>query len=51
MDLGKYAQVVLWSYAGTIVLLVALVVLSVWQAAKMRRALRVIEARQVRQDG
>lgn len=51
MDLGKYAQVVLWSYAGTIVLIGALVVFSIWQAVKIRRTLRMVEARQVRQDG
>jgi heme exporter protein D len=41
---------VLWSYAGAIALICALVVLSVWQAAKMRRTLRAAEARQGRQD-
>jgi heme exporter protein D len=46
MDLGKYAQVVLWSYAGAIALIAALIALSLWQAAKTRRALREVEARQ-----
>lgn len=46
MDLGKYTQVVLWSYAGAIALLLALVALSIWQAAKMRRALKEVEDRQ-----
>lgn len=45
MDLGKYAQVVLWSYAGAIALILALIALSLWQAAKTRRALRVVEDR------
>lgn len=51
MDLGKYAQVVLWSYAGAIVLIVALVGLSLWQAAAMRRTLREVEDRQVKTHG
>ena len=45
MDLGKYAQVVLWSYAGAIALILALIALSLWQAAKTRHALRAVEAR------
>ena len=45
MNLGEYAQVVLWSYAGAIALIMALVALSLWQAAKTRRALREEEAR------
>ena len=51
MDLGKYTQVVLWSYAGAIVLILALVALSLWQAAKTRRALREVEARLVQTNG
>lgn len=47
MDLGKYAQVVLWSYAGAITLILALVAVSLWQAAKIRRALKQVEDRQV----
>ena len=45
MDLGKYAQVVLWSYAGAIALILALIALSLWQAAKTRSALRLVEDR------
>ena len=45
MDLGKYAQVVLWSYAGAIALILALIALSLWQAAKTRHALRAVETR------
>lgn len=51
MELGKYAQVVLWSYAGAIALILVLVVLSIWQAAKMRSALKEVENRQVKSDG
>ena len=51
MDLGKYTQVVLWSYAGAIALLLALVALSIWQAAKMRRALKEVEDRQGKSHG
>ncbi len=50
MDLGKYAQVVLWSYAGAIALILALIVQSLWQAAKARRALRAVEGRVVQDN-
>ncbi len=45
MDLGKYAETVLWSYLGAVGLISALIGLSLWQAAKTRRALRDAEAR------
>ena len=51
MDLGKHAQVVLGAYAGAIVLILVLVVLSLWQAAKTRRALREAEDRQGKTNG
>lgn len=51
MDLGKYAQVVLWSYAGAIALILALVALSLRQAAITRRALREVEDRQGKPNG
>lgn len=51
MDLGKYAQVVLWSYAGAIALILALVALSLWQATKTRRALKEVEDRQANSNG
>jgi heme exporter protein D len=50
-DLGKYAFAVLGSYAATAVLLAALVGLSLWQAARMKRALSEVEARQGKTDG
>lgn len=50
-ELGKYAVAVLGSYAATAVLIAALVGLSVWQAARMKRALAEVEARQGRSDG
>ena len=36
-DLGKYAVAVLASYAATVVLLAALVALSLWQRARVKR--------------
>lgn len=50
-DLGKYAFAVLGSYAVTAVLLAALVGLSLWQSARMKRALAEVEARQGKNDG
>jgi heme exporter protein D len=44
-DLGKYAGVVLASYAVAIVLLAALVAISLWQGARVRAALRAVEDR------
>ena len=45
-ELGKYAGAVLGSYAAAIVLLAALVTLTLWQGARMKRALAGVEARQ-----
>lgn len=45
-DLGKYAGAVLSSYAASIGLIVALVALSLWRGAKVRRTLREVEDRQ-----
>ncbi|MFN7596007.1 MAG: heme exporter protein CcmD [Cereibacter sp.] len=45
-DLGRYAVAVLGSYGATILLLAALVGFSLWRSARMRRALREVEARQ-----
>ncbi len=45
-DLGKYAFAVVGSYVATAVLIAALVGLSLWQAARARRALAEAEARQ-----
>lgn len=50
-DLGKYAAEVLSAYAVSLLLLAGLVVLSLWQGARTRRALREAEARQGRADG
>ena len=50
-DLGKYAAAVLGSYAATAVLLAALVALTLWRAARVRRALAEVEARQGKADG
>jgi heme exporter protein D len=51
-DLGKYATVVLASYGVSIALLLALVALTLWKGARVKAALREIEARQGKQtDG
>ena len=50
-ELGKYAFAVLGSYGVTAVLLAALVGLSLWQSARMKRALAEVEARQGKTDG
>lgn len=44
-DLGKYAGAVLSSYAVSLVLIVALVVLSVWRARRIKAELDRIEER------
>lgn len=51
MDLGKYADTVLWSYAGAFCLIFALIALSLWQASRTRQALRDAEARMDRTHG
>jgi heme exporter protein D len=50
-DLGKYAGAVLGSYAATIVLVVALVALTLWQGRRVKRQLAEVEARAGRADG
>lgn len=45
-ELGKYAGTVLWSYGATVALVVALVALSLWQGARVKRALHEVEQRQ-----
>lgn len=50
-DLGNYAGAVLWSYVAAITLIVALVGLSIWQGARVKRALREVEARQEKENG
>ncbi len=47
-DLGKYADAVLSSYAASILLLVALVVLSVIRGRKVRAEMEKIEQRMSR---
>jgi len=49
-DLGKYAGAVMGSYAVTIALIVALVALSLWRGARVRRQLNEVEARR-KQNG
>ncbi len=44
-DLGKYAVPVLGSYGATLVLLAVLIGVSVWRAARVRRAMAAAEAR------
>jgi heme exporter protein D len=50
-DLGKYAFAVVGSYAATAVLIAALVALSFWQRARIKRALEEVEARQGKSHG
>lgn len=50
-DLGKYANAVLGSYAAAIVLILALVGISLWRGARVRRALRELEQRQGKTHG
>lgn len=50
-DLGKYAFAVLGSYGATVLLVVGLVVLTLWQAARVKKALAEVEARQGKTDG
>ena len=45
-DLGKYAVAVLASYGATIGLLAILIGQRLWRGARLRRALREVEARQ-----
>ena len=47
-DLGRYAATVLGAYAVALLLLVALVALTLWQGARMKRALEAVEARKSR---
>jgi heme exporter protein D len=42
-ELGKYAGTVLSAYAASLLLLMALVVLTLWRAARVRRALEAQE--------
>jgi heme exporter protein D len=50
-ELGKYAGAVLGSYAATAVLILGLVLMSVWQRARVKRALEEVEARQGQANG
>lgn len=49
-DLGKYAFTVLSAYGATIILLVGLVVMTLWQGARVRRDLTAQE-RRMRKNG
>ena len=44
-ELGKYTVTVLGSYAATLVLLAALVALTLWRGARVKRALEAQEKR------
>jgi heme exporter protein D len=50
-DLGKYADAVIWSYIASLVLIIGVVALSLWQNARAKRALAEAEARQNRAGG
>lgn len=45
MELGKYVAAVIGSYAISIALIAALVALSIWKSARVKRALADVEAR------
>ena len=45
-ELGKYAGSVIGSYAASLLLIAAVVVLTVWQARRVRADLREVESRQ-----
>ena len=47
-DLGKYAGTVLGAYAAALLLLAALVAVTLWQGARMKRALDAADRRDVK---
>ena len=47
-DLGKYADAVLSAYAASLVLLVALVLVTLWRGRKVRREMENLESRMKR---
>ncbi|KAF0171455.1 MAG: heme exporter protein D [Rhodobacteraceae bacterium] len=49
--LGKYAGAVIGSYVASVALIVALVALSIWKGAKVKRALKEVEDRQGKDHG
>lgn len=50
-ELGKYADAVLWSYAAAMLLIAVLVGVSIWQSARVKKALRAVEERQEQDNG
>lgn len=50
-ELGKYAGAVLWSYAASVALILGFVALTLWQSARVKRALAEVEARQEKDNG
>ncbi|MBY6134848.1 heme exporter protein CcmD [Nocardioides marinus] len=44
-DLGKYADAVLSAYAASLVLLVALVLVTLWRGRKVRREMENLQSR------
>lgn len=49
-ELGKYATAVLGSYLASILLLLGLIGLTVWQGRRVKRQLAEVEARQGKTD-
>jgi heme exporter protein D len=47
-DLGKYADAILWSWAATLVLVAAVIAVSWWQSARVKKKLDAAEARRKR---
>ena len=50
-DLGKYAAEVLSAYAVTIALMIALLLISLRQSARVKRALRAVEEARAARPG
>jgi heme exporter protein D len=50
-ELGKYAVAVLGSFGATALLLAALIAVTLWKSARVKRALAEVEARQGKTDG
>ncbi|MFN3643878.1 MAG: heme exporter protein CcmD [Gemmobacter sp.] len=50
-DLGRHAVWVLSAYGASLALIAVLVGLTLWRAARVRRALRQVEERQGRPGG
>lgn len=48
MDLGPHAEFILWAYAGTAVLVAALILHVAWDSRRVAARLRALEDRGIR---